>query len=86
MLAVSAHADGKGSCPLELAEALWSERYHLAGPGALDDQDAVQLIRYDQLRAIYQACLHFRQNGLKGMAVDERNIILEIADLELANA
>jgi hypothetical protein len=86
MLAVSAYADGKGDCPLELAEALWSERYRLAGPGSLEDQDAVQLIRYDQLQAVYGACRHFKQSGLKALSVDERKIVLEIADLELANA
>ena len=86
MLAVSAYADGKGSCPLELAEATWAEAYHLAGPGALDDQDVVQLGRWDQLKAIYHACERFNHGGIKGLSAGERCIVLEIADLEIGNA
>ena len=87
MLAVSAYADGKGGCPLELAEAMWAEEYRLApSAGALDDQDVVQLGRWDQLKAIYRACDRFKREGIKRLSAEERRIVLEVADLELENA
>jgi len=82
-MAVSAYADGKGPCPLELAEALWCDTYHMPpGPGVLDDQDIVRLSRYDTLRVIFHACASFNRNGRKNMSPGEGRIYDEIIQLE----
>jgi hypothetical protein len=84
MLAVRAYADGKGGCPFELMEALWIDIYHLQpAPGSLEDQDTVQLARYDQLRNIYRVCCTFNQGGLKALSSREFELVMEIAQMEL---
>ena len=82
-MAVSAYADGEGTCPLELTEALWCDIYHIAPSlGALDDQDIVRLARYDTLRSIYRVCESFHRSGMKGMSKSEKKVYSEILQLE----
>jgi hypothetical protein len=83
MLAVSAYADGKGSCPWELAEALFCEDYGIAPqPGALEGQDAIRLLRYGNLKALYRVCMRFNEGGMKALSGSEWRIYAEILRLE----
>ena len=83
MLAVSAHADGKGPCPWELAEALLCQRYQvLPDAGGLAQQDLATLSRHATLLDIYQTCRRFAQGGLKALSSSERDLNMKIAQLE----
>lgn len=82
-LAISAYADGKGSCPWELAEALFCEDYtQFPAGGGLDKQDAVQLMRFAAIKALYRVCDKYHREGRKGLGAAEWNMYAEILDLE----
>jgi len=83
MLAVSQYADGKGPCPFELAKALLCEEYgSFPVQGGLEQQDMAQLMLYSSIKAIYRVCMQFKSSGLKGMSVEDQNLLMEIAQIE----
>lgn len=83
MLAVSQYADGKGPCPFELAKSLLCEEYgSFPVQGGLEQQDMAQLMRYSSLKAIHRVCMQFKSSGLKGMSAEDKNLLMEIAQIE----
>ena len=87
ILAVSAYADGKGSCPWELTEAFLCEKYRvLPAEGSLERQDMTTLARYEALVGAYRVCMAYNEGGWDVLSGADKQTILEIADLELTHA
>jgi len=87
IVAVSAYADGKGPCPWELTEAFLCKEYHiLPAEGSLERQDMTTLARYEALVNIYRVCMDHNRGGWKALSGTDKQMLMEIADLELKRA